>query len=254
MGLAVKKVSKQIQNAVNSILRPTGIEMVRRGATTPHVPGYLKARETINAAKSQGVSLCEYLESLWKEPGNTQAVIDSMAKHGVFDGNISSVCEIGAGSGRFAEKTLAQCRPTRYESYEPDPDWSGWLQASYGVISQPTDGHSLKYTSSASVELVHAHGVFVYLPFLTTYRYFREMARVVSEGGHIVFDILSEDCLDEEKVSQWLRSGQYYPCMLSRQYVLHLFESWGFALQGEFSGRLTPATSHYMVLGRCKNI
>src|SRR5262249_55123326 len=122
------------------------------------------------------------------------------------------------------------------------------------VIAQPSDGNSLKHTESQSADLVHAHGVFVYLPFLTTYRYFHEMVRVVSERGYIVFDILSEDCLDELKVSEWLRSEQYYPCMLPRQYVLQLFESWGFALQGEFSGRLTPGTSHYMVLTRRKRV
>lgn len=246
-------MTKKLQTAINSLLKPAGVELVRRGGN-PHVPGYLAAKETLKAARTRGLSVCEYLELLWDESGNTQAVIDHMAKLGIFDRTISTVCEIGAGSGRFTEKTLAKCHPRKYECYEPDPEWAGWLRTSYGVIAQPSDGSSLNHTASQSADLVHAHGVFVYLPFLTTYRYFHEMARVVAEQGYIVFDILSEDCLDEAKVSEWLRSGQYYPCMLSRQYVLQLFKSWGFALLGEFTGRLTPGASHYMVLGRCRSI
>ena len=101
---------------------------------------------------------------------------------------------------------------------------------------------------------MHAHGVFVYLPFLTTYRYFREMARVASEQGKIVFDILSEDCLSEAIVNEWLRSGQHYPCMLAREYVIQLFASWGLYLHGEFSGRLGAGTSHYLLFERRKNV
>jgi hypothetical protein len=121
-------------------------------------------------------------------------------------------------------------------------------------VCHPADGYSLKHTLSASVDLVHAHGVFVYLPFLTTFRYFREMARVAAQRGLIVFDILSEDCLSEAAVNEWLRSKQMYPCMLPRQYVLQLFKSWGFSLNGEFVSRLGVGNSHYMVFERRKVI
>ena len=247
------KISKGIQAAVNALLTPAGIELVRRrtaSGTNPHILGYLSARETVMEAETRGLSVCNYLEQLWNEPGNTQAVVDHMGEFGVFDEKISTVCEIGAGSGRFLEKTMARCRPSRYESYEPDREWADWLQKQYGVISQPTDGYSLRHTPSASIDLAHAHGVFVYLPFLTTYRYFREIARVVSDRGHVVFDIMSEDCLDEASVNEWLRSEHNYPCMLARQYVLQLFESWDFLLRGEFSSRLFPVRSQYMVFER----
>ena len=92
------------------------------------------------------------------------------------------------------EKTIAHCRLNRYESYEPDREWSDWLEREYDIISQPTDEYSLRHTSAGSVDVVHAHGVFVYLPFLTTYRYFREIARVIAPGAYVVFDIIIEDC------------------------------------------------------------
>ena len=244
------KISKGIHSAVNSLLRPAGIELVRRGAAHPHVRRYISARKTVMAAKERGLSVCDYLESLWDKPGSAQAIVNHMREFGVFGAKVETVCEIGAGSGMFVEKTMTQCRPSRYECYEPDRRWADWLQRQYGVISRPTDGYSLRHSSSASIDLVHAHGVFVYLPFLTTYRYFREIARVVSDRGHVVFDIMSEDCLDEATVNEWLRTEHNYPCILPRQYVLQLFESWGFSLRGEFSGRLGAGRSHYMVFER----
>jgi hypothetical protein len=244
------KIGKSVQAVLNCLLRPAGIEILRRGSSHPHIRRYVSAKKTLNAATKQGISVCDYLESIWHEAGNTQKVIDHMQKLGVFDEPISSICEIGSGSGKFLEKTIARCRPSHYESYEPDVDWASWLAREYGVVSQSCDGYSLAHTSTSSVDLVHAHGVFVYLPFLTTYRYFHEMARVASEGGHIVFDILSEDCLDEVSVYEWLRAEQNYPCILPHRYVLDIFDNFGFCLCGEFLSQLGSGRSRYMVFKR----
>jgi Methyltransferase domain len=245
-----RKVNVRIGTVINFLLRPAGVELVRRRASSgrnPHVLGYVSATATVKAAQVRGLSVCDYLEWLWNEPGTTLAVVESMREIGVFDVPIVTVCEIGTGSGKFLEKTIAHCRPNRYESYEPDREWSDWLEREYDIISQPTDGYSLRHTSAGSVDLVHAHGVFVYLPFLTTYRYFREIARVAARGAYVVFNIISEDCMDEATVSEWLCSDHNFPVMLPRQYVINIFKSWGFLLRGEFSSRLGAGRSHYLV-------
>ena len=127
-------MSKKIQTAFNAILRPTGLELVRQATANPHVPGYLSAIETVKAARARGVTVCDYLEMVWDESGNTQAVIHHMAKFGVFDSTIAAVCEIGPGTGRFTEKTLEKCRPITYECYEPDRQWAEWLRTNYRII------------------------------------------------------------------------------------------------------------------------
>ena len=245
-----QKLKNGIGTFINFLLRPADVELVRRRVPSErnlHVLGYVSATATVKAAQKRGTSVCDYLEWLWNEPGITRAVVENMRKIGVFDTPIATVCEIGTGSGKFLEKTIACCRPKRYESYEPDREWSDWLQREYDIISQPADGYSLRHTSAGSVDLVHAHGVFVYLPFLTTYRYFREIARVAAHRAYVVFDIISEDCMDEATVNEWHCTDHNFPVMLPRQYVINIFKSWGFFLRGEFSSRYDVGRSHYMV-------
>jgi hypothetical protein len=147
------------------------------------VQGYIPQRSTVRAAKERGQSVCDYLETIWNKQGDTQRVVDTMKELGVLTG-VRHVVEIGTGSGRYLEKVLEILGPSvTYESYEPSKDWSKWLAKEYGVISRESDGKSLKYTPSCSVDLVHAHGVFVYLPFLVTCRYFQEIVRVTNSRG-----------------------------------------------------------------------
>jgi hypothetical protein len=206
--------------------------------------------ETINAARTHGLAVPDYLESHLNEEGTSQEVIEKLASLGVIDSSTRSVCEIGTGAGRFLQKTLAKCKPVQYESYEPDAEWVTWLEEHYEIVSRPTDGFSLRHTATGSMDLVHAHGVFVYLPFLTTYSYLREMVRVAAAKAYVVFDIFTEDCLDETTVDEWLHSRWRFPVILPRRYVIDLFETWGFALQSEFFSRYHTGKSHYMVFQR----
>ena len=173
-----------------------------------------------------------------------------MASCGLFEARDPSVLEIGAGTGRFLEKVLEMCGPASYESYETARDWADWLKSRYPIISQEADGESLRQTTSQSIDLLHAHGVFVYLPFLVSYRYWKEIWRVVRGGGSAVFDIISEDCLDELTVEKWLRSKHKYPCFLSKDYVVSLFEKHGFSLLQTFTNRCGEGLSEYLVLVR----
>ncbi len=112
------------------------------------------------------------------------------------------------------------------------------------------DGASLKQTAADSVNLLHAHGVFVQLPFLVAYRYWMEMWRVVRNNGWVVFDIYSEDCMDEPTVEKWLASKHNYPYFLGRNYVVSLFEKHGFSLKNAFTNKHGEGRSEYLVFLR----
>jgi hypothetical protein len=149
---------------------------------------YISAKDTVRSAKADGLSVCDYVEKMWGQVGETQKVIDKMKDFGAFDFDSPSICEIGAGTGRYMEKVFEYCKPSSYESYETASDWADWLQKEYQIISQHTDGYSLKDTADKSMDLIHTHGVFVYLKFLDNVRYFNEMIRTIKSNGLIIFD------------------------------------------------------------------
>lgn len=212
---------------------------------------YMSAEETIAAAEREGLSVCDYVEKLWDQRGCTQMVIDRMSSCGAFAAKNPNILEIGTGTGRYLEKVFQKCNPAKYESYEPLPDWVDWLKSKYPmVISHKADGETLWQTPDRSVDLVHSHGVFVYIPFLVAYAYFKEIWRVTKDGGMVVFDIYSEDCLDEEMVDQWLNSTYRYTCFLSKSYVASHFAKHGFRLLETFKNKHGEGQSEYLVFSR----
>lgn len=245
----MRNIKRLALGLLNSLLGKLGLELAskNKGMKGGFALGYIGAKETINAAKERNLTVCDYLEMIWNKQGDTQRVIDKMKEMGIFDRNITRVCEIGTGSGRYLEKVVGICNPARYESYETAEDWAEWLQEQYGIISQPADGKSLASTHTSSMDLVHAHGVFVYLPFLTTYRYFQEIVRVIDDNGYVVFDIISEECLDADTVKAWIESEHNYPCFLSKQHVIEFFTSKGFSFLGDFLNRYGPGKSQYLI-------
>jgi len=254
----MRTLKSTLRGTANFLLSPIGVEIARKktGAeansqsadaeTNPYALGYIPAKETVDAAEKAGLSVSDYLEKNWGSIGYTKRVTDKMKALGVSGTAIKNICEIGTGSGMYLEKVLSIYNPLRYESYEPNKEWAEWLASKYSIISYAADGKSLGYTESSSIDLVHAHGVFVYLPFLTTYRYFQEIDRVTNNGGYVVFDIMSEECFDDSTVSQWLQSDWNYPCFLSKQYVINFFVTRGFTFLGEFSGVIGLGKSLYI--------
>jgi hypothetical protein len=244
----MKELTKKV---VNRLLAQRGLAIIRvRETSNTSSFGYISAKETVSAAEREGLSVCDYVEKLWNKSGDTQRVIDQMASCGVFETKEPHVLEIGTGTGRYLEKVLAKCKPTKYESYETARDWAEWLQARYPIVSHEADGVSLRQTRAHSIDLLHAHGVFVYLPFLVSYRYWKEIWRVMKSGSFVVFDIICEDCLDERTVEKWLISEHNYPCFLSKDYVVSLFGKHGFALFKTFTNRYGEGQSLYLVFIR----
>jgi hypothetical protein len=171
---AKRRIKSLAAKTINGILANYGFSI------TLLALGYISARKTVSAAKREGLSVCDYIEKLWNQQGDTQRVIDTLASYGIFNLENPNILEIGTGTGRYLEKVITKCKPAKYESYEPNRGWAEWLQSTYPIVAQKSDGISLRQTATNSVDFLHAHGVFVYLPFLIVYRYFKEIFRVVN--------------------------------------------------------------------------
>lgn len=200
-----------------------------------NILGYIGAKQTITAAAAENLSVGDYLEKIWDESGNRYRIANDLLT--ITGKRISQVCEIGTGAGLLAELIMEYCSPSSYESYEPDQDWADWLSQGLGLLSHPADGVSLNQTASSSIDLALAHGVFVYLPFLSTIGYIEEMVRITIDGGYIAFDIFSENCLDDETIQRWLASDDRYACFLSRGYITEFLKRRSVILVGSFFNR-----------------
>jgi hypothetical protein len=237
---------KAARNKLNILLGHAGFQLVRPGERN-HIKSFQPFRKTLEAARQAGLSVGDYLDSKFQVPGATQATIDRLAGLGVFNEKIQSVCEIGPGSGRYLEKVQRLCAPRSYEIYEPEKEWSDWLVRTYAVTAHESDGRCLGNTASNSVDLMHAHKVFVCLFFVVACQYFGEMIRVTRPGGQIVFDIVSENCMPDETLEKWIASGVIYPCMLPRHFVIQYFAKRGCSLRSSFFAPMMPGQSEYLL-------
>ena len=238
--------------AVNRRLSPLGVEIVRKsGHDWSDTRTFLPFQATIAAAERSGLSVGDYIDEIMNNtPGATQATIDGMKRLGVFTEQLRNVVEIGPGSGRYLDKTMAACSPTRYEVYETAGPWASYIQTKYSVLLQPTDGRTLSATPDNSVDLVHAHKVFSGIPSLPTFTYWTEMARVCRIGAHAVFDILTEACLDLDTFKKWVDSSienGAYPAAMPRITPIQYFESCQFDLIGTFFIPLSPGKTEVFV-------
>jgi hypothetical protein len=195
-------------------------------------PGrFLDFRKTELAARRAGKPVADYLEEIWNCQGQATRISEWMQKIGCYQ-SCKTILEIGPGSGRFLGPTMDRARPTRYEIYETARRWAEWLASSNTphVVAQPANGRTLDATASASCDLVHAHGVFVYLKLLTAFEYFGEMIRVSSPNGYVIFDFFPCESFDEGSVSSWLASNDRFVTLLPRKLVIEFFRQRGFHL------------------------
>lgn len=198
-----------------SLMQKVGVRVARAFGVSVHEGsgGYIDCRKTVRAANDAGLSVCEYVEKLWDQQGQTNDTISRIMECLPAAG-FKTVCEIGPGTGRYLELILRDhltASPANYEFYETALDWADWLPQEYHVTRRDADGRRLSQTKDRSIDFVHAHGVFVYTSLLTTCSYIQEMGRVAKPGGSIAFDICSEDCFPEDVLNMWLDSGHQYP-------------------------------------------
>ncbi len=241
------------RSTVNRAMAKVGVQVVR--ADSQHdwndTRTFIPLETTLRKAKEAGLSVGDYIDAVMnKIPGATQQTIDEMARLGVFAKPLRRVLEIGPGSGRYLEKTIAACHPEAYEIYETAAPWAKYVTENYPVVLQPTDGRSLAASANASVDLVQAHKVFSGIPFLPTCFYWTEMARVLRPGGYAAFDVITEDCLDGATLEKWLRSeidNGAYPAVVPRAVVTTYFGGHGFDLVGTAMIPIGPGTTELFV-------
>ncbi len=242
-------IRTKLAKPVNNLLRPLHLQLVSGNSADPAVKDFIPARKTIAAAEHAGLPLGEYIDQTFVQPGATSQTVNAILELGDLHSAGVTVCEIGPGSGRFAEKITEALNPRRYEIYETARDWLPRLGQLPNAVIQECDGRTLSGTASGSVDLVHAHKVFVYLEFHTTAGYLEEMARVLRPGGVAAFDIVTEDCLDDETVAEWVRTASFFR-PIPREWVSGFMQRRRLTLRGSQFVPLPPGRSELLVFGR----
>jgi SAM-dependent methyltransferase len=241
-------VAHLARGAVNRGLRPLGVHVVR-GSSAEGAKPFIGARPTIAAARRRGLSVGDYVDRTFAEPGATTAAIDAIVDTAHLSGHLDRVCEIGPGTGRYLRATIERLSPQEYEIYETADDWVRYLSRFPKVIVRPCDGSSLTATASGSVDLVQAHKVLVYLEFWTVVGYLGEMARVVRPGGVVAFDVITERSLRDDVVTRWYEERSIFR-PLPRQWVIDYLGRRGVNLLGSASTPLPFGESELLVFAR----
>lgn len=230
---------------LNNILRPLRVQVVSGYSADPAIKSFIPARRTMTEARNAGLSIGAYIDHTYAKPGATPELVCAMLRLANLPPG-ATVCEIGAGSGRYSEEVIAAVYPKRYEIYETALDWLPHLRRLPNAIVRDADGRTLSQTPDASVDLVHAQKTFVYLDFPVVIRYIEEMVRVVRPGGFVAFDIVTENCMDEATVQMWTRQGTgYRPC--PRAWMIDFLQRRGLELIGSHFTPLPPGTSELLV-------
>ncbi len=179
-----------------------------------HHKGFLDADKTISDARLHGKSVPDYVETLWGIPGHSKRIIQWLEENTSLP-EPPRCLEIGPGTGRYLEKTLQLFSPSHYDLYETDKNWNQWLTDQFPYPPMQiceADGFSLAASADNSMDLCLAHGVFVYLDTMVTFKYLNEMTRCLRNDGYLFFDIIDmgrPDMLtvinnEIEKVPGWL--------------------------------------------------
>jgi SAM-dependent methyltransferase len=235
---------------VNGCLRPLNVQVIHGRSDDPSVQPFISARKTVASARLAGLSVCDYVDETFARPGATAAAVEAMLEIGELkEGAADRVCEIGPGTGRYLEKVIAAVHPTVYEIYETAHDWLPYLRTQPGVVVRPADGRTLGGTAPGSMDLVQAHKVFVYLEFSATASYLQEIARVTAPGGVAAFDVLTEDCLDDSNVAEWIRTGTMFR-PLPKAWIVDFLSRRGLDHIGSHMTFLRPGYSELMMFRR----
>ncbi|MCZ0982824.1 methyltransferase domain-containing protein [Streptomyces diastatochromogenes] len=247
-----EKGATVLKAGIKRLLARTGFDIVRSTNNRGGVDDFIPFEAAMRASRAAGLSVGDYIDEVMNgTPGATQSTIDELRALGVFAAEPDTVLEIGPGSGRYLEKTLKECSPGRYEIYETAAPWADYLVDTFKVVARPTSDCSLAPTPDGSVDLVQAHKVFNTVTFLSASRYFFEMARVTRPGGRIVFDVMTETCLDPATMRAWAAEGgpghDSYPAAMPRQACVDLFATLDCSLEASFLAPMGFASTEVLV-------
>lgn len=244
-------IRARLAKPVNDVLRPLHVQLIAGNSPDPAIKDFLPARKIMAAARNAGLPLGAYMDKTYAKPGATPETVQAMLKLADLQDGCEAVCEIGPGTGRFAEEIIAALNPARYEIYETAKDWLPRLRQLPNVVMRRCDGRTLSQTADGSVDLVHSHKLFVYTEFFATAGYLEEMARAVRPGGAVAFDVVTEDCLDDDVVREWVREASFYR-PVPRAWVVEFMQRRGLTLRGSHFSSLPPGTAELLVFHRDK--
>jgi SAM-dependent methyltransferase len=219
---------------------------------------YIDPKATIKAADSEGLSVCDYIEGREKDTrkrGRRNRIIQNLQTRGVF-ASAKSIVEIGPGTGMYMTKVFECSTPARYEAYETHPRWATYLKKTFSGLHRPhlevhtADGRTLKDTASESCDLVHAHAVFVYLPIFVLMGYIKEAARVLADGGYLVFDYLPDSNFDSAAIEAWLDGPWRFPVVIPKQLLMEFCATCGFTIIESFAEVYGSSSSEYVIFRR----
>jgi len=154
----------------------------------------------------------------------------------------------------YLERIVELYSPTTYEVYETSLEWVGYLNQTYSgrtrLKCHNADGSSLRGTISASVDAVFCHGVFVYLPLITTFGYLEEMARVAKPDGWIIFDCFLTKNFGVNIVKQWQSDPHHwtFAVVISEDLINEFLAKYSLSCVGRFDTPYHASFSTYFVV------
>ncbi len=212
--------------------------------------GYLSAENVIRKSEEQKITVNQYLENLWGLDSHAEKIISRLELNHHLKNTPFNILEIGAGTGIYADKVikvLGKENIALHQIYETALDWVGYLKEHYAVDIVQANGYNLNGTENNSMDLVHAHGVFVYTSFITTMSYLKEICRVTKKDGLVLFDVFDETCFDDEIINNWISRSETYPCITPEAFIMETFSSYGFSLLNSFHENFSPGRARYFL-------
>ncbi|MCA9034581.1 MAG: class I SAM-dependent methyltransferase [Planctomycetaceae bacterium] len=245
----IRRVLTKFRALFDRYLAARGLRLVPTGLA------YIDANKTVAEASSRGLSVCELLESREsdiRKIGRRDRIIRQMKLANAFSG-VNNILEIGSGTGMYLDSAVKECSPSRYEVYETNPGWCGFLKnhtksLRAKVVIHAADGYSLKDTPSESIDLAHAHGVFVYTSVLTSVQYMHELGRVTRPGGIIVFDCYLDGSFRLEVADAWLATNWRFPVVFPEALLIDICNRHSLDERIRFEELHGAGTVNYLVL------
>ncbi len=234
---------------LNKLLNLLGIGLVKveSDPARKRIMTMIFLRETLADAKKMNLGITDYIEITRDIVGHTKLEVNKMNELGLFEGN-PVILEIGAGTGRYIDHFLKLKKPFKdYIVYEQAKDWALWLEETYKITRRENEGYTLKQDTDNSVDVLFAHGVFVYVTFLNSIRYYHEMIRTTKPGGKIVFDLFTEKCFNDETLTKWLNGGRDYPVVTPYDFLVDFFAKNGCKKTNDFFMPIGDGVTQYFV-------
>jgi SAM-dependent methyltransferase len=234
----IKKIKHLISiNTANKFLLRIGFSIKPVGESYAYSPRAVKRLDSRNIDVN---TLIEEAARYQSKYGQRDRICERVTSNLSLK-NIKNVLEVGPGTGRFTNKILELLNPSKYYVIETSKPWRKYLMKKFG--SNPTTqffapiptGHDFSSIESNSIDLLHGHGVFVYLNHVTMYSYLLESIRVIAPGGYLYLEYFSIEKCTSEILDNWHKSIHWFPIFQSDEIVDRLLLKSGFVIMDEWN-------------------